>query len=263
MKVGIFYHENKVSPKVVSGLLALLNERGAEVECFSSEDAIHSVDRLIILGGDGAVLRAARRASVLGIPIVGVNYGRLGFLTEFERGEEAAAVELALDEHCRLLHRAMLEVRHGDKVMYCLNELALMRRIAPDSEDAVVRLSVEIDGTPAGEFTSDGLIVCTPTGSTAYSLSAGGIILTPDCNAFLLTPVNAFSMRSRPIACADKSELTFSLPHGGDVVMHCDGIFLGEMRQGDLVTVRKSQRYATFLTKGRGDFFRRLTEKIN
>ena len=97
--------------------------------------------------------------------------------------------------------------------------------------------------------------------STAYSLSAGGSILTPECGAFLLTPVNAVSLRSRPIVLSDKSELTFSFPDG--VIVHGDGAFLGELGCGDRVAVKKSSRRAIFLAKGKQDFFRHLTEKIN
>lgn len=260
MRIGIFYHEEKVERSVVEELEELF---GGQAVAFTEEEQISKVDRLVVLGGDGAVLRAARRASEKNIPLVGVNYGTVGFLTEFERGETAAVAELVLNENCDTIKRAMLEVEHAGLRAYCLNELALMRRIAPDSVDGVVRIRVNIDGSPAGEFGADGLIVSTPTGSTAYSLSAGGSILTPDCEAFLLTPVCAFSMKSRPIICSDKSELTFTFPENHAIVLHGDGKFLGEVGKGDLVTVRKSQRSATFLTKGKNDFFRRLTEKIN
>lgn len=263
MKIGLVHLSSKVPQEAVEGLLGMLEGAGAQAVALSSEEEIGGVDRLVVLGGDGAMLRAARRASEQGIPLVGINYGTLGFLTEFERGEEARAVRLVLDRDCPSVRRTMLEVRFGQRRAFCLNELALMRRIAPDSEDAVVKIAAEIDGAYAGEFTADGLIVATPTGSTAYSLSAGGMILAPDCAAFLLTPVNAFSMRSRPIAFPDSARLTFSFPEGGKVVLHGDGIFLGEANGGDTVTVTRSDRYATFLTEGKENFFRRLTEKIN
>lgn len=262
MKAGIFYHEKKVPGEVIAQLVAAFAARGIDVVLFSSEEEIGGVDRLLVLGGDGAMLRAARKSAEAGIPLVGVNYGHLGFLTAFERGEEARAVRLLADEHAECLSRAMLEAEFRGERVHCLNELAFMRRIAPDSKDGVVHLRVTIDGSPAGEFLSDGLIVSTPTGSTAYSLSAGGCILTPDCEAFLLTPVNAFSLRSRPIACSDRSVLSFTFPEG-TIVLHGDGKFLGEAGKEDVVTVKKSTRKAIFLAEQKSDFFRRLTEKIN
>lgn len=262
MKVGVFYHPKSVPGSAVERLVSLLEKRGAFPVCFTREEEIAGVDRLVVLGGDGAMLRAARRSSALDLPLVGVNYGTLGFLTEFERGEEEEAASLATDAACEYFRRAMLRAEYRGERYHCLNEIAFMRRIAPDARDAVVHIRANIDGSPAGEFTADGLIVATPTGSTAYSLSAGGCILTPDCEAFLLTPVNAFSLRSRPITCSDKSTLSFTFPEGV-VAMHGDGKFLSELKKGDVVTVCRSERYATFLTKGKHDFFRRLTEKIN
>lgn len=260
MKVGILYHKNTVPEEAVLKIERLLGSVPSVRFC--SEEEISGIDRLIVLGGDGAMLRAARRASALDIPLVGINYGTLGFLTEFERGEETDAVSLLLDEHCACVKRSMLEACVGGTPFYCLNEIAFMRRIAEDAEDGVVRIGVTVDGIQAGEFTADGLILSTPTGSTAYSLSAGGSILTPDCEGFLLTPVNAFSLRSRPIVCPDKSVFSFTFPEG-ILAVHGDGKFLGEVRCGDTVKVRKSVRFATFLAKDKHDFFRRLTEKIN
>ena len=167
-----------------------------------------------------------------------------------------------LDERCARLQRSMLEAELNGKTFDCLNELALLHPVAPGRSNKVVRIAVTIDGSHAGEFVADGLIVSTPTGSTAYSLSAGGSIMTPDCETFQLTPVCAFSMRSRPIAYSDKSELGFSLLRG-EVVLYGDGVYLGQAGAGDTLSVRKSARSVTFLTRGLSEYFRRMTEKLN
>lgn len=263
MKIGIFYHEDKVEKKVLEELVAALREKGAECLLFRREEEIDNVDRLIVLGGDGTILHAARRVSALGIPLVGMNFGTLGFLTEFESNDLEGLIKLILNESCAMLHRSMLEVSFRGKNFYCLNELSIMRRRYLTQKDGVVHISVNIDDCPAGEFVSDGLIVATPTGSTAYSLSAGGSIFTPDCEVFLLTPVCAFSLRSRPIACSDKSTLHISFHEGNTLVLHGDGIYLGEVGTDDIITVRKANKNATFLVKEKNDFFRRLTKKIN
>lgn len=263
MKVGIFYHEAQVPPAEAEELARTFISRKADAVCFTSEDEIPCVERLVVLGGDGTVLHAARKAAESGIPLVAVNYGTIGFLTEFERDEAEDVVELVLDKSCRLLRRSMLQVGFRDRTFYCLNELALMRRNALDAQNGLIRILVTIDGSHAGEFIADGLIVSTPTGSTAYSRSAGGSIMTPDCETFLLTPVCPLSLKSRPIACPDKSALSFSVPKGVAVVLHGDGNCFGEARCGDTITVKKAERAAIFLTKGKQDFFRRLTEKIN
>lgn len=263
MKIGIFYHQDRTPQNAVKDVADALTGRGAEVTLFTKGTDIGNIERLVVLGGDGTMLRAARRACLLGIPLVGMNYGTIGFLTEFEKDQTEELVELVLDKQCAKLHRSMLEINFGGNVFFSLNELTMMRTISADSKKNVARISVKIDDSPAGDFTADGLIVATPTGSTAYSLSAGGCILTPDCESFLLTPVCAFSMRSRPIACSDKSDLKFVFHTDSILLLHADGKFLGEAGENDFVVVRKAKQYATFLTQGRNNFFHRLTEKIN
>lgn len=261
MNIGIFYNPKQVRYDVALGLARRVEELGGQTLLFSSEDEIGGVDRLIVLGGDGTVLRAARRASALSIPLVGVNYGRLGFLTEFPREQtEDAAVFVMSD--CALVRRSMLEVDLNGQKTYCLNELALLRNGTHVRDNRVVTISVKIDGSPAGNFTADGLIVATPTGSTAYSLSAGGSVMTPDCKTFLLTPVCAFSLGSRPIAYPDGCVLTFCLSNE-PLALYGDGAFLGEASGEDVLIVKKAERSALFLTRDPREYFRRLTEKFN
>ena len=262
MDIGIFYNRDQADASVAQALADRIRSAGHRAVIFSSLDEISAVDRLVALGGDGTMLRAAKQVSARKIPLLGVNFGTLGFLTEFERDEWDRAAALVVDEHASRIERSMLEVRLNEKTFECLNELALLHPVLPGGENKVVTISVVIDGAHAGEFTADGLIVATPTGSTAYSLSAGGSIMTPDCATFQLTPVCAFSMRSRPIAYPDKSELGFSLPKGG-LVLYGDGVYLGEAGANDKLIVRKSENTATFLTRGGGEYFRRLTQKIN
>lgn len=261
MKVGVFFNQTQADLSSAKNLLALLAQKGAETALFSREEDIGDVDRLIVLGGDGTVLRAARRAAELNIPLLGVNYGHIGFLTEFERDETEEAAALALSLECDHLVRAMLEVELNGVRAFCLNECSLQRRITP-SENKVVKICVQIDGSDAGDIVADGIIVATPTGSSAYSLSAGGSILTPECEAFSLTPVCAISLRSRPIVYSSSAELSFSVPEG-DLLLYGDGKYLGEVRAGDVVLVRKAKRSATFLTRNKKGYFLKITEKIN
>ncbi|MBO5045896.1 MAG: NAD(+)/NADH kinase [Clostridia bacterium] len=265
MKVGIFYKENKVRDEsVIVHISQLIDRRGSKAVVFRSAEEIDGVDRLLVLGGDGTVLSAAKAASKTGVPIVGINYGTLGFLTEFERNEIENAVDLILDEECAVVSHAMLEVDLNGVKTHCLNEMTLHRNISAKKDVQIATITVKIDGSSAGDFRADGLIVCTPTGSTAYSLSAGGSIMTPDCPTFMITPLCAFSLKSRPIAYSDNSTLSFEFPsHLGSLILYGDGKFLGEVKGDDALIVRKSNRVVRFLTKDRNGFFRRLTEKIS
>ena len=133
--------------------------------------------------------------------------------------------------------------------------------VASGVNSKIARITVYIDGSSAGDFAADGMIVSTPTGSTAYSLSAGGSILCPECSCFLLTPLCAFSLRSRPIVYSDASVLSFRLPQDQPMVIYGDGKYLGNAN-GKELTVRRSARAVTFLCKRENDFFRRLSEKL-
>ncbi len=261
MKFGIFYNTKQTDETNALRLAKMIEKRAGEAIVFSEIEKIGGVDRLIVLGGDGTVLRAAKRASELNIPLVGVNYGNVGFLTEFERGEEEKAVELAFCD-CPVLNRSMLEVALDGKKFCCLNELALLRPVNEQTKSRVAKISVAIDGSSAGDFSLDGMIVATPTGSTAYSLSAGGCLMTPDSSAFLLTPVCSFSLRARPIVYPDHCTLTFSFSQE-PLFLYGDGDFLGQANASNQLTVKKSDRSARFLTQDPNGYFRRLTEKIN
>lgn len=263
MHIGIFYNQNQVGEDDVSALEAKLSARVAHCAVFSRPEEITHCDRLLVLGGDGTLLRAAKRASELAIPLVGINYGRLGFLTEFEREESDSAIKLILSEHTDTVERTMLEVELNGVKCRCLNELSLLRGISPKHSNRVEAISVTFDGRSARDFVADGLIVATPTGSTAYSLSAGGSILMPDCSAFILTPVCAFSLQARPIVYSDMGILNFSVTAGDALMAYGDGEFLGVVGEKDKLTVKKSERSAIFLTRDKHSFFLRLTQKIN
>ncbi len=261
MKVGILSGSG-ASEAVAQAMESALRERGCFGACFHGTEEIGGVDRLIVLGGDGTVLHAAKRAAVLHIPLVGVNFGTLGFLTEFEKEDWLAAVELATSATASALSRSLIEAEVGEGHFLCLNEVSVQREIAAGERAHIASVSASLEGGDEGIFRADGLIVSTPTGSTAYSLSAGGCIMTPDCNAFLLTPVCAFSLRSRPMVLSDDSVLCVKAATR-PLLVYGDGEFLGKLGEGEGIRIRKSSASAVFLTReGRG-FLRRITEKIN
>ena len=261
MKLGIFYNAKQTDYENAARLAKMIEERGGEACIFSDAAQIEGIDRLLVLGGDGTVLRAAKRASAFSIPLVGVNYGNLGFLAEFERGQEEEAVALVMGD-CATLRRSMLEVELDGKKRYCLNELSLLHPVGENKANGVAKISVEIDGSKAGDFVADGLIVATPTGSTAYSLSAGGCIMTPDSPTFMLTPVCAFSLRSRPIVFPDSCTLTLALEKD-TLMLYGDGDYLGQISGERKLTIKKAERAALLLTADPSGYFRRLTQKIN
>ena len=261
MKFGIFYNDKQTDRENALNLARIIEERGGETIVFSCISEIKGIERLLVLGGDGTVLRVAKKAAEMQIPLIGVNYGNLGFLAEFERGEEDKAIDLFMSD-CPVVRRSMLEIDLDGKKSFFLNEISLLHSVNEQRPSGIVGISVEIDGSKAGDFSADGLIVATPTGSTAYSLSAGGCVMTPDSPTFILTPVCAFSLRSRPIVFPDSCTLTLSLTKGA-LMIYGDGDYLGQVSGERRITIKKAERTALLLTADPNGYFRRIKEKIN
>lgn len=267
MKVGVFCNsQTKKYQPIRDGLLKTFKARGIAFETYFAPEEIASPDVLIVLGGDGTILKAAIEAGKRGIKLLGINSGNLGFLTEFEGGQIDEAVELISGKY-RTENRSVLEIVVGKDRFYALNE-AVFRRRHEDSVDAVdnsmVTLVAEIDGKKVDTFVGDGIIVSTPTGSTAYSLSAGGAVLTPDLNAFILTPVCTHSLHNRPIVYSDKSELKVrSQDPAVSVVLVCDGKPCVGLSGNDIPIVRKADFEVSFIKSDHTNFFDKLLFKLN
>jgi len=175
--------------------------------------------RLIVsIGGDGTMLWAAQQAAVAKIPVLGINAGRLGFLTQVQLGEEGHALDSWAAGDFSLQRRALLEARVGDRVFHALNDAVVHKGI----DINLIRLEVSVDGQPAGHFDADGVIVSTPTGSTGYALSLGGPILHPDIRALVFMPLNPHSLFNRPVVLPETARVAIHLPTAS-AILTCDG----------------------------------------
>ncbi len=267
MKVGVLGNIHKIkTAQTLEELVLFLRSAGYETVRFTSPREIDGVDVVLILGGDGAILHAAVYAAKKGIKIIGINYGNLGFLTEYEKDERERVKEL-LDElqaeSCPIIKRSLLQLSVGEKVYYALNEVAIQRDYGAISSTSTQILGLKVKARE-GEYSlkGDGVLICTPTGSTAYSLSAGGAILTPEVPVFMMTPICAFSMRARPIVFPDTDEFALSVEKGKAIVLADGGTVaaLGEERE---IKIRKAPFTADFPVKNNGDFFARVRNKLN
>ena len=267
MKIGVLGKLSKI------GTEETLNELRRFLECaghttvrFSSDNEIDGVDVVIVLGGDGAILHAAVVAAQKGIKIIGINYGTLGFLTEYEKDERERVKELlsALEKGlCRIVKRSILQVSIGEKTFYALNEAAIQRDNSLLTALSTQILSAEFSTVEGKELISgDGLLVCTPTGSTAYSLSAGGAMLTPEVPVFMMTPICAFSMRARPIVFSDENEFTVTIKKGQAIVL-LDGKVMALAPKNTQIKIKKAPFTADFPVKDGSDFFERVKSKLN
>ena len=201
-----------------------------------------TADAVICFGGDGTILHMAKTATRHGLPILGVNIGTMGFMAELENGELEQLSRLAEDDYT-LDSRMMLDVtvhRDRDIIFHdiCLNDVVITKGAVA----RIVHLSVKCDGIQAMECGGDGVIVATPTGSTAYSLSAGGPIVEPDANSILVTPICAHDVASRGFVASEKRIITVSMTHNSrrNAFLSSDGGKALRMNMGDVVTVRKS-----------------------
>ena len=196
--------------------------------CNVSDRPAQGVDALVVLGGDGTILRAVPEAAAADIPILGVNLGRVGFLAEVEPEQLRDAFARLQTDRYRVEHRMMLEILiEGHESIYALNEVVLSRGTCA----RMVGFDAYVGDALVDHYIADGLVLSAPTGSTAYSLSAGGPIVSPDVSCFILSPICPHSLQSRPIVLSDKETVTL-------------GINAGEPREGMVVCVDGQRTYA-------------------
>ena len=227
------------------------------------EMAAHPLSFVLVLGGDGTLLSAARAVSKAGIPVLGVNLGSLGFLTEVPLEDLYTTLESIEQRCCNVEARSMVHcevIRRGACVgMYdALNDVVL-------GKGTIARLNhcdVSIDGVFVSSYQADSLIVSTPTGSTAYSLAAGGPILMPSVDAFVVTPVSEHSLTHRPLVVRDTAQIEIVVKTGDEeAYLSIDGQIGMPLFDEDRVRCRKSQ-YQVQLLRTHGTFFDVLRTKL-
>lgn len=203
---------------------------------------LHTADAVVCFGGDGTILHMAKAATKQGVPALGVNIGTMGFMAELESTELEQLSRLAQDDYF-VDERMMLDVtvhRDRDIIFHdiCLNDVVITKGAVA----RIVHLAVKCDGVQAMECGGDGVIVATPTGSTAYSLSAGGPIVEPEAHSILVTPICAHDVASRGFIAADKRVINVELTHNArrNAFLSVDGGKALRMNMGDVVTIKKS-----------------------
>jgi len=264
----------------LAGLAAFLAARGHEI-VLEAETARYApvpgcrraeagalgrdTDVAIIVGGDGTMLSAARELAAFDIPLIGVNQGRLGFLTDVPAATMEPALAAILDgrfvEERRTMLDVVLERKAGDapESVQAFNEVVVNR----GTQGGMIDSAAEIDGRFVYAMRSDGLIVATPTGSTAYALSAQGPIVEPSVPAILLVPVAPHALTNRPIVVGDSVTVRVTLLRGTDAWVHCDGQTHFQMAEGDRVTIRRARHTMRLLHPEGYDYFAMLRQKLH
>lgn len=269
-RVGLLQgpHRGKVEAAVLAAAARLRSE-GIEVcsdraeisggEVLSREAVIAGSDLLIVCGGDGSILAVARRAAARSVPVLGVNFGQLGFLSEVEAAGLSGALDRVLSGDYEVERRLMLRASWQGQEVDALNDIVVRR----ESSLAVVRVDVEVDGLKLDHYVADGILVSTPTGASAYALSCGGAIVHPRLTCLSLMAICPHSLRARPVMLAPDQEISVRIEARSLPAMICaDGQDLISMASGESVRIRRAPYDARLIRLDRRDFFAKVHAKL-
>jgi NAD+ kinase len=266
------------SPEIAASLReleAFLGKRGCETS-FEKDTAQElgvrgieyaamggAVDLAIVVGGDGTMLAAARNLVRHHVPLVGVNQGRVGFMTDIGHRDMQAGIGAILDGKYSLEERALLdgEIVRGKEP--ALRTLALNEAVVgKGAQGRLIEFELWLDGEYIYTLRADGMIVATPTGSTAYALSAQGPILHPAVPALALVPLNPHTLSARPVSISDRCVIEIVLKHALDARAHFDGLALFDLQEGDRLRLRRSPDAVRFVHPPGYKYFATLREKL-
>ena len=269
-KVGLLQSVTRkgIAPAVEAAALRL-REVGCRVfsdrkeltggDAFSREEVIEKSDALVVCGGDGSILSVARCAAVYGIPVLGVNFGQLGFLSEVEAGELSEAIERLLSGDYAIERRLMIRAQWNDQEVTALNDIVVRR----ESSLAVVRGDVHVDGLMLDHYVADGILVSTPTGASAYALACGGPIVHPQLKCLSVMAICPHSLRARPVMLGPDQVITVDIAQRSLPAMICaDGQDLISMATNEPVVISRAPFDAQLIRFSNRDFFSMVHAKL-
>lgn len=270
-KSVVVTNSDKPKSRLIGGEVAeFLRGRGVEpvlheFNGFDDGFSFEGADFAVTLGGDGTVLYAARSCVALGVPVFPVNLGEFGFIAGAQADEWRESLGLFLDGRAAIDSRSMVRAAvvsgGSSRFVLALNDIVVSSRAAART----VSMSVSYNMVPLGEYKADGVIIATSTGSTAYSASAGGPIIDPALDAFVVTPINAFSLSSRPLVLPADGEISVAImpsrAHGA--MMTADGQEPEPLRAGDRVKIRRESRKVSLVGCDAKKFYGALRAKLN
>ncbi len=258
MKTKLAVFAKDESSREKDAIIARLKSSGNFDVCEvkSGKDVPLDCNNLLVFGGDGTVLEAVNnvRSDVI---VTGINLGNLGFLTQFEKDSDAKAIIDAINE-AKFDERMTLAVNCNDVSLVALNEI-----VVKSATSRPIFIDVYVDSKFVDSYHSDGAIVSSPTGSTAYSLSAGGPILAPDVDAIVIIPICAHSLHSRPLVVSSKSKIELRLKDGEKATLCSDGENIENLTDFSSVNIQKSSKNIRFLAVKEDNFYKKLIQKMN
>lgn len=263
-RAAVFLHTNGASCMAHHDIVTRMSANAAaHVHAAKMAELVKSSDVVISFGGDGTMLNCAHHLVGTDIPIMGVNIGKLGFLAEFSVLELEESLANLLSGSYRVVDRSTLcctlNLEAEERVVHVLNEFVLEKH----ATSRMIHVRAEVDQHIIGDYRADGLLLTTPTGSTAYSLSCGGPIITPSAQVFCLTPVSPHTLTLRPLIINDTSDVRcVVLAESSDVSIVADGQHAGVLKSGDAIVFRKSSHVVKLIKKSSSTYFDLLREKL-
>jgi NAD+ kinase len=252
-------------PEELADLRAEYGDLAVPTETLGEDVALDGIELVMVLGGDGTILRAAELVRAAEVPLLGVNLGHVGFLAESERADLDEAVRWVAERDYGVEERMTIEVAVwlGDTLLgktWALNEAAVEKA----NRERMIEVVTEVDGLPVSSFGCDGIVLATPTGSTAYAFSAGGPIVWPEVEALLMVPISAHALFAKPLVVAPTSLLAVEILTRTDAwgVLWCDGRRSIDLPPGARVEVRRSDHPVRLARTRQTPFSERLVRKF-
>jgi len=244
-----------------SGIEVLLEKNSAKMideEGLLLKELCKEVDFLVSIGGDGTLLSVVRNSFEFGLPVLGLHMGTLGFLTDIIYEELPTFLNDLKNDQYRIDNRMLVECKVNNQCFVAFNDIVISRKTV----SSMIKIKAKIDGSSFNTYHGDGVIISTPTGSTAYNLSVGGPIVYPLTDAFIITPVAPHSLTQRPLVMPADIEIEFKIKDEQGAVVLIDGQDTYEVENNDIIKVTIARKKAKLIHRTKRDFFKVLNDKL-
>jgi len=266
--IFVFFNQNNVEMVIESEFLKLLYEKQIikkEYKTFHSYSELDSsFDIMISIGGDGTILRAATLVRDSGIPILGVNAGRLGFLAMVQKDEISEFLQFVIEKKYTISERSLIsltsstEISNIDDLNFAMNEISVSRK----DTTSMITIETYLDGEFLNSYWADGLIIATPTGSTGYSMSCGGPILTPNVKSLVITPIAPHNLNARPLVITDDTEIRLKISGREDQYLVSLDSRIASVKNESVLTIKKTPFKINMVEIQEETFLKTLRNKL-
>lgn len=266
--IFVFFNKNNVEMIIESHFLIMLNEKKIvenKYKTFTSHTELdRSFDMLISIGGDGTILRAATLVRDSGIPILGINAGRLGFLASVQKENIASFMQFVIDKKYTISKRTLLSLtctppnKSIDEINFAMNEITVSRK----DTTSMITIDTYLNEEYLNSYWADGLIISTPTGSTGYSLSCGGPILTPDVKSLVITPIAPHNLTARPLVVPDETEIRLKVSGRDEYYLVSLDSRVTSVRNESVLTLKKTPFQINMVEIPEETFLKTLRKKL-